>query len=80
MPELHFKTARICRVTWSACGPFTKRRERIKKLRETGNLKHLHRNEWDKVCFAGDAVNSDSKDLAKRTISDKVLKEKLWNY
>ena len=49
-------------------------------MRETGNLKHLHRNEWDKVCFAGGAVNSDSKDLAKRTISDKVLKEKLWNY
>ena len=26
--------------TYSACGPFTKHRERIKKFRETGNLKH----------------------------------------
>ena len=24
----------------SACGPFTKHRERIKKFRETGNLKY----------------------------------------
>ena len=30
---------------------------------ETGNLKHLHRNEFDKACFAHDAVYSDSKDF-----------------
>ena len=28
----------------------------------------------DKACFARDAVYSDSKDLAKRTISVKILK------
>ena len=27
--------------TYSACGLFTKHRERIQKFRETGNLKHL---------------------------------------
>ena len=32
-------------------------------LDETGNLKHLHRNELDKACFAHDAVYSDSKDF-----------------
>ena len=32
------------RFTYIACGPFTKHRERIQKLRETGNLKHLYRN------------------------------------
>ena len=62
--------------TYSVCGPFTKHRERIKKFRETGNLKHLYRNEIDKTCFVHDAAYSDSKDLAKRTISDKVLKDK----
>ena len=31
--------------TCSACGPFTKHRERIQKNRKTGNLKHLYRNE-----------------------------------
>ena len=44
---------------------------------EPANLKHLYRNELDKACFAHDAAYSDNKDLAKRNISDKVLKEKL---
>ena len=40
----------------SACGAFTKHRERIQKFRETANLKHLYRNELDKTCFAHDAA------------------------
>ena len=41
---------------------------------ETGNLKHLHRNELlDKACFADDAAYFDSKDLTQITISDKIL-------
>ena len=53
---------------------FTKHRERIQKFNETGNLKHLYTNELDKVCFAYDTVYCDSKDLAKRTVSDRILK------
>ena len=30
---------------------------------ETGNLKHLHRNEVDKACFAHDAAYSNSNDF-----------------
>ena len=44
--------------------------------RETGNLKHLYTNDLEKACFAHDAAYSDSEDLAKRTISDKIVKEK----
>ena len=44
---------------------FTKHCEKIKKFRETGNLKHLHRNELDKACFAHDAAYSDSKSFSK---------------
>ena len=33
-------------------------------------------NELDKACFAHDATYSYSKDLNKRTISDKVLKDR----
>ena len=40
------------------------------------NSKHLYRHELDKASFAHDAVCSDSKDLAKRTISDKILKDR----
>ena len=64
--------------TYSARGPFTKHHERIQKLKETCNLKHLHRNELDKTCFAHNAAYSDSKDLAKRTISDKILKDRAY--
>ena len=62
MSELHLKQPGF---TYSACGPFTKHCERIKKFREKGDLKYLYRNELDKACFAHDAAYSDNKDLAK---------------
>ena len=43
------------------------------------NLKHLHRSERDKPCFAHDAAYSDSKDLEKKTASDKILKGKAFD-
>ena len=75
LPELHLKQPGF---TYRACGTFTKHRERIEKFRETSNLKHLYRNELDKACFAHDAVYSNSKDLAKRTISDRILKGRAY--
>ena len=73
MPELHLKQPGF---TYSTCGSFTKHRERIQKFRETRNLNHLYRNELDKACFVHDAAYSDSKDLDKRTTSDKILKDR----
>ena len=72
IPELHTNQPII---TYTACGSFTKHCERIQKFRETGNLKHLYRNELDKACFTHDAAYFAGKGLAKRTISDKILKE-----
>ena len=57
---------------------FIKHRERTRKFREKGNLKPLFRSELDKACFSHDAVYSDSKDAAKRTISDKILKDRTY--
>ena len=71
MPDLHLRQQGFA---YSACGLFTKHC----KFRETGNLKHIYKNELDKACFAHDAAYSDSKDLAKRTISDKILKERAY--
>ena len=71
MSELHLN-----QPGFSACGPFTKHRERTQKFRETGNLKNFYKNKLDKACFAHDATYSESKDLAKRTISDKILKDR----
>ena len=75
MPELHLKQPGF---TYSACGPFTKHREWIQEFRQTGNLKHLYRNELDKACFAHDAGYSDSKDLVNRTTSNKILKDRAY--
>ena len=75
MPELHLKQPGF---TYSACEPFTKYCERIQRFRETGNVKHLYRNELDKACCNHDAAYSDSNDLVKRTISDKTLKDRAY--
>ena len=62
----------------SACVSFTKDRERTQKFRETENLKHLYGNKLTKACFPHDEVYSDSKELAKRTISDRILKDRAY--
>ena len=75
MPELHLRQPGFA---YSVCGAFTKHRERIQIFRKTGDLKHLYRNELDKACFDHDAAYSNSKDLAKRTIADKILKNRAY--
>ena len=74
-PELHLKQPGF---TYSVYGPFTTDCDRIQKFWETSNLRHLYRNELDKTSFAHDAAYFDSKDLPKRTISDKILKDRAY--
>ena len=51
MPELHLKQFGF---TYSACGPFTRNKERIKRFIKTGNIDFVYRNELDKDCFQHD--------------------------
>ena len=76
MPEMHLKQPGF---TYSACGPFTKTKEKIQKFKETGDTKYIYKNELDKACFQHDMVYGDFKDLARRTASDKVLRDKAFN-
>ena len=76
MPEMHLRQPQF---TYSASGPFAKHKERIQKFKETGDTNYIYKNELDKACFAHDAAYSDSKDLTKRTIADKILKNKAFN-
>ena len=48
MPELHLKQPGF---TYSACGPFTKNKDRIEKFMAAGNKDFIYRNELDKACF-----------------------------
>ena len=69
MPEMHLKQPGF---TYSACGPFTKNKERIEKFMQTGNTDFIYKNELDKACFQINMAYGKPKDLAKRTKSDKV--------
>ena len=73
--ELHLRQPGF---TCSAFRPFTKHPERIKKFKETSNLKHIYKNDLDKACCIHDAAYSDSKDLAKRTTADEILKDRAY--
>ena len=73
MSEMHLKQLGF---TYSACGPFTKNKERIQKFKETGDT---CKNELDKACFQHDMAYGDFKDLARRTASDKILRDKAFN-
>ena len=75
MPEMHLSQPGF---TYSACGPFTKNKERIEKFMQTGNTDFVYKNELDKACFQHDMVYGKSKDLVKRTQSDKVLRDKAF--
>ena len=36
---------------YSACGPFTRHKEKIKEFKRTGDTRYIYRNELDKTCF-----------------------------
>ena len=64
MPEMHLKQPGF---TYSACGPFTKSKERIKKFMQTGNTDFVHKSELNKTCFQHDMAYDKTKNLTKRT-------------
>ena len=76
MHEIHLKQPGF---TYSAYDPFTKNKERIQKFKETVDTSYIYKNELDKACFQHDMVYGDFKDLARRTASDKVLRDKAFN-
>ena len=75
MAEIHLKPPGF---TYSTCGPFTKNKERIEKFIQTGNTDFIYKNELDKACLQRDVAYSKSKDLTKRTQSDKALRDKAF--
>ena len=72
MPEMHLRQPGF---TYSACGPFTKSKERIQKFKQTGDSRYIYKNELDIACFQHDMAY----DLQKRTAANKVLRDKAFN-
>ena len=48
MPEAHLKQPGF---TYSACGTFTRNKERIKKFMQTGSTYFIYRNKLDRLVF-----------------------------
>ena len=76
MPEMHLRQPQFI---YSACGPFTRHRERIKKFKQTGDTRYIYRNDLDIACFQHYSVYADNKDLINRTKANKVLRDKVYN-
>ena len=77
MTEMHLKQPGF---TYSACGPFTKNKERIQKSQETGIRAILTKMKlYFEACFQHDMAYGNFKDLLKRTASEKFLRDKAYN-
>ena len=75
MPGMHLRQPGF---TYSACGPFLKNKQKIEKFMTTVNTDFIYKNELDKACFQHDMTYGKSRDLVKRTQSDKVLRHKAF--
>ena len=56
MPEMHLKQPGF---TYSACRTFTKNKEKINKIKETGDSGYIYENELDKACVQHDMAYGD---------------------
>ena len=75
MPEMHLRKPGF---TYSACGLFTRNKQRIQKFILTGDTNYIYKNELDKASFQHDMAYGKYKGLERRTQSDKVLKGKAF--
>ena len=76
MLEMHLRQPWF---TCSACGPFTKNQEKIKKFKETRESRYIYKKELDRACFQHDMAYGNFKDLNRSTFADKVLRGKAFN-
>ena len=56
-----------------------KEQRKNRKIKETGDSPYIYQNELVEVYFQHDMAYGDFKDLARRTNSDKILRDKAFN-
>ena len=76
MPEMRLRQHRF---TYSACGTFTKNKERIQKFKHTGGSRYIYKNQLDKACVQPDMALGVFKDFKKRAAADEFLRDKAFN-
>ena len=75
MPEMHLRQPGF---TYSACGPFTKSKERIQKFKETGDASYIYKNELERYAFNMIWLMETLKILQKELQADKVLRDRAF--
>ena len=65
--------------SYSACVPFTKHKEIIQKFKKVGDTSYIYKKDIDRACFQHDMGYGDFKDLARRTASGKILRDRAFN-
>ena len=73
MAELDFRKPGL---TYLSFVSLTKYQERIHKFKEAVDLNYIHKKELEKEWFSYDAAYANTKVLAKKTLSDNILKIK----
>ena len=71
MPEMHLKQPYF---TYSACGSFTKNKERIEKFMQTGNTDFIYRNKLDRACFQNVMTCGKSRLNKKNSIRQSLMR------
>ena len=64
-PDMHLRQPGF---TYSACGSFTKNKQRIQKFMQAGDTNYIYKNELGKACFQHGMAYGKYKDLEKVTI------------
>ena len=72
MPEMHLFDPKVGK--YSACGPFTRHKQRINDFTKDGKLSHILKNKLDPACFQHDSAYAKYKDRLNRKKSVVVLK------
>ena len=75
MPEMHLRQRGF---TYSACGPFTKSKERIQKFKETRDASYIYKNELERYAFNMIWLMETLKILQKELQADKVLRDRAF--
>ena len=76
MSEMHLRDPIV--GNYSACAPFIKHKQRIRKFIEAGDIRYIYKNDLDKTCFQHVMAYGDFKDLKRRTQTDNVLKDEAF--
>ena len=74
MPEMHLWDTKAKK--YSACGPFTRHKQRTNDFMKSGKLNHVLKNRLDAACFQHDSAYAKYNNRLNRKKSDVVLKKK----